>query len=150
MFHLLKKTIYIFPIAQTVAIAGASIMQTGSNNTSNYKVGHGLSIDILHNIRPICEELSKDSELEKRLYGKTQNANESFNGTLWERIPKNTLVTLPNLQFGVYDAVARFNIGMKASVLIYVKLHIIPGVYMKRGCKKINIKRLSIANSRTN
>lgn len=117
MFHLLKKTIYIFPIAQTVAIAGASIMQTGSNNTSTYKVGHGLSIDILHKIRPICEELSKDSELEKRLYGKTQNANESFNGTLWERIPKNTLVTLPNLQFGVYDAVARFNIGIKASVL---------------------------------
>ena len=37
------------------------------------------------------------------MHGKTQNANESFNGTIWERIPKNTFVTLPNLEFGVYD-----------------------------------------------
>ena len=57
--------------------------------------------------------LSKDSELEKYLHGKTQNGNESFNGLIWERIPKTTSVTLLNLDFGVYDAVANFNIGMK-------------------------------------
>ena len=56
------------------------------------------------------------------MLGKTQNANESFNGTTWERIPKNTFVTLPNLEFGVYDGVAHCNIRMKASVLIYEKL----------------------------
>ena len=56
------------------------------------------------------------------MHGKTQNANESFNGTIWERIPKNTFVTLPNLEFGVYDGVAHCNIRMKASVLIYEKL----------------------------
>ena len=55
--------------------------------------------------------LSKDSE--KYLHGKTQNGNESFNGLIWERIPKTTSVTLLNLDFGVYDAVANFNIGMK-------------------------------------
>ena len=42
--------------------------------------------------------ISKDSELEKRLHGKSQNAKESFNGTIWERIPKMTFVTLPNLE----------------------------------------------------
>ena len=48
------------------------------------------------------------------MLGKTQNANESFNGTIWESIPKNTFVTLPNLEFGVYDGVAHCNIRMKA------------------------------------
>ena len=64
------------------------------------------------------------------MHGKTQNANESFNGTIWERIPKNTFVTLPNLEFGVYDGVAHCNIRMKASVLIYEKLNFVPAVYM--------------------
>ena len=40
----------------------------------------------------------KDAKLEKCLLGKTQNANESFNSTIWERIPKNTFVTLPTLE----------------------------------------------------
>ena len=44
-------------------------------------------------------EVSKDTELEKCLHGKTQNAKESFIGTIWERIPKNTFVTLPDLEF---------------------------------------------------
>ena len=37
------------------------------------------------------------------LLGKTQNANECFNGTIWERISKNAFVTLPYLEFGVYE-----------------------------------------------
>ena len=40
----------------------------------------------------------KEAELEKFLLGKTQNANKSFNSTIWERIPKNTFVTLPTLE----------------------------------------------------
>ena len=40
----------------------------------------------------------KEAELEKCLLGKTQNANESFNSTIWERIPKNIFVTLPTLE----------------------------------------------------
>ena len=43
--------------------------------------------------------------MENFLLGKSQNPNESFNGTFWERILKNTFVALPNLEFGVYDGV---------------------------------------------
>ena len=82
------------------------------------------------------------------MYGRTQNANESFNGKIWERIPKNTFVTLPSLEFGVFDALAHFNIGMKASVLIHEKLHFVPGVYMLKGCKKLNLKRVDLSNQR--
>ena len=97
-------------------------------------------------MRPIFLELRKDTELEKCLHGKTQNANGSFNSRIWERIPKNTFFTVPNLEFGVYDAAAHFNTGMKASVLIYETLNFVPGVYMLKGCKKYNLKRVDLAN----
>ena len=82
------------------------------------------------------------------MLGKTQNANESFNGTTWECIPKNTFVTLPNLEFGVYDGVGHCNIGMKASVLIYDKLIFISVVYMLKGFKKRNLKKINLVNQR--
>ena len=41
------------------------------------------------------------------------------------------------------DAVANFNIGRKASILIFEKFNMIPGKYCLEGCRKINKKRLS-------
>ena len=82
------------------------------------------------------------------MLGKSQNANESFNGTIWECIPKNTFVTLPNLEFGVYDGVAHCNIRMKASVLIYEKLNFVPVIYMLKEFKKHNLKRVNVVNQR--
>ena len=49
---------------------------------------------------------------------------------------KNTFVTLPNLEFGVYDGVAHCNIRMEASVLIYEKLDFVPVIYMLKEFKK--------------
>ena len=72
------------------------------------------------------------------MHGKTQNANESFNGRIWERIPKNTFATSPNLEFGVYDGLAHCtNVRMKASVLIYEKLNFVLVVYMLKRLKKV-------------
>jgi len=51
--------------------------------------------------------------LKKCLHGKTQNANESFNGTITNRVPKSTHVGLNVLSSGVYDAIAHFNYGEK-------------------------------------
>ena len=48
---------------------------------------------------------------------------------------KKILVTLPNLEFGFYDAAARFS-GMKASVLIYEKLNFAPGCIDTKGLQK--------------
>ena len=91
-------------------------------------------------------ELRKDTEFEKLLRGKNQNANECFNGTIRERIPKNTSNALPNLEIDVYDPVAHFNTGIKASVLIYEKHDFAPEVYMLKGWKKHNLKRFNLAN----
>ena len=70
--------------------------------------------------------LKIDNELERCLHGKTQNANESFNGTIWERIPKIKYVSPSDIEVGVSNVVANFNSGMKWSILIYEKLNIIP------------------------
>ena len=37
---------------------------------------------------------------------------------------------------------------MKASALIYEKLNFAPGVYILKGCKKRNLKRVNLANQR--
>ena len=118
----------------------------GANNSQNYQCGPGLPKNIIYWIRPIFLELSNDTELEKCLHGKTQNANESFNGRIWECISKNTFAILPNLEFGAYDAVAHVNIGMKTSVLIYKRLNFFRGVYVLKSCKDHNLKRDNSAN----
>ena len=41
---------------------------------------------------------------------------------IWERLPKTKYVAFNQLEFGVHDAIANFNIGRKASILIYEKL----------------------------
>ena len=106
-----------------------------SNNTNTYKPGPGLPLDIVYKIRPIYQALSQDSELSKRVHGKTQKCNESFHAMIWDGIPKTDNVSLTHLRFGVYDVVAYLNIGMKASILIYEKLGMIPGVFTLIGCK---------------
>ena len=97
-------------------------------------------------------QLSKDTESKICLDGKTQNTNEGFTVRIWERILKNTFVTLPSLEFGVYDAVSHFSIEMKASVLVYEKLDFVPGVYMlridlanQRACPKNQTNTTNIA-----
>ena len=112
------------------------------NGIETYKPGPGLPLTVVAKLKPVYNDLSKTDLLEKCLHGKTQNQNESFNGTIWERLPKTKYVSFLQLQFGVYDAVANFNIGRKASVLIYEKLGLIPGYYTLKGCSTQNKKRL--------
>ena len=52
---------------------------------------------------------------------------------IWSPIPKYTYVSFSQFQLGVYDAVANFNIGRKAIILIFEKLNIIPGKYCLQG-----------------
>ena len=65
---------------------------------------------------------------------------------IWDRLPKPRFVSFTPLQFGVYESVANFNKGRKASVLIFEKLGIILGKYTLTGCQKLNQKRLSVSS----
>ena len=93
---------------------GAVTKQDRANQTSNYVPGLGLPDDIIKLAIPIFLRLSSNELLSKCLDGKTQNQNESINGMIWNSIPKNIFVGFDVLEFGVYDAVAHFNIGAEA------------------------------------
>ena len=80
-----------------------------------------MPLDIVMKLKSNFVELSDESLLEKCLHGKNQNQNESFNLMIWDHIPKTRYVSLTQLELGVYDVVADFNIIKKASVLIYEK-----------------------------
>ena len=83
-------------------------------------------------------------------YGRTQNANESFNSVVWKRVAKSTFVKLRTFKFAIYDAVAYFNIGSKAGVLIFECSGMIPGNYTTKGCDNRNRKRLFNAAYKSN
>ena len=101
-----------------------------------------MPLDVVKKLKTIFAELSDESLLEKCLDGRTQNQNESFNSMICERIPKTRYVSFTQLELGVCDAVANFNIGKKASVLIYEKMNLIAGKFTLQGCDKISRKRL--------
>ena len=95
--------------------------QDRGNGTSIYKPGPALPLDIVMKLSPIFAELSDEHLLEKCLYRKTQNQNESVNSMIWDQIPKTRYVSLTQLKLRVYDAVANFNVGKKVSFLIMKK-----------------------------
>ena len=117
-----------------------------ANNTNNYKPGPGLPDNVIAKVKPVYNRLSNDELLKKCLDGKTQNQNESLNGMIWNRLPKGVFVGATVLKFGVYDAVAHFNIGSKAAVSIMDELGMVPGKYFLEGMKEIDKKRIAKGN----
>ena len=64
----------------------------------------GPGISIVWKLKLTYDELSNEILLKKRFHGLTQNNNESFNMTIWERVSNGHYVSLTQLQFGAYNA----------------------------------------------
>ena len=97
---------------------GYTCMHDKALNTKTYKHGKGLPRDVTQTLKPVYATLSNDTLLRKCLDGKTQNQNESFNGMIWQCIPKTVFVGSDVFQVGVYDADAHFNIGERATTKV--------------------------------
>ncbi|GFU95447.1 uncharacterized protein TNCV_4787821 [Trichonephila clavipes] len=102
----------------------------------------GLPNSILNTVKTTYMDLCDQSLLEKCLHGKTQNANESFNGVLWSIIPKETFVELLTLQFGAFLAVLQFNDGSKGILSVLEYLHIPMGYFILKGFSKVDDERI--------
>ena len=115
------------------------------NGTSLHNEKYCLPLDVRQAILPIYIDLCKRENLAKCLHGRTQNANESFNGMIWNRIPKANHVGINTLSLGVYDAIAHFNDGAIAAYKILKSVGIKPGKHMVSGLQLQNTvrKRLS-------
>lgn len=99
-----------------------------------YKHKGGLSNEVLNKVKPVYADLCTDELLKKCLHGKTQNANECFNGMIWQRVPKDVHMSLPILLFGLYDAVCHFNDGNRSVLAILKEAGIEPGHYTIVAC----------------
>ena len=111
------------------------------NGTKLYKDKGGFPLDVRQAILPIYNDLCKPENLSKCLHGRTQNVNESFNGMVWNRIPKANHVGRHTLRFGVYDSIAHFNNGAKAAFDILTKMNIEPGKHIIKGLNIQNLTR---------
>ena len=116
------------------------------NGTNTYKVREELPVNARQLVYPIYKDLTKPELLRKCLHGKTQNANESLNGMIWERLPKIRYCGLPKLEMGVFDAVSNFNYGSKASMDIFKYFNIVPGAYMETMWIALNTKRIPLSS----
>ena len=141
LFHVAssEKNNYHSAYCPTGKDSWCRFQQDRANGTKTYKPGKGLPLSVIEKVKPIFAALSSEELLAGCLHGKTQNQNESFNRTVWDRLPKSKFCTLPQLQFGIYDAVSNFNIGRKASVLTFEKMGMVPGHYMLKGCSMLKI-----------
>ena len=117
-----------------------------ANGTKTYKSGGGLNKVVVSHVKPIFENLASDELLRKCLHGLTQNQNESFNGTVWNRVPKETYVDLRQFEIGIYDAISNFNMGNVSIVNTFKNLEMDPGYYTKQGCMDANMTRINNAN----
>ena len=95
------------------------------------KPGRSLDTTII----PICVDLCKDELLKKCFDCKTQNQNESFNDTVWQRLQKTNYVGYRQFSLGVYDAVAVFNNERKVSIDIYENMNMRPRFSTSQGCR---------------
>ena len=59
---------------------------------------------------------------------------------IWNRVPKAHLVGLQTLKLGVYDTIAHFNMGAKASLDILKDMNVTPGVYTTKLAQSINVR----------
>ena len=100
-----------------------------------------MSLDVIKHIKPIFEVLSRDSLLTKCLHGKTQNQNESFNSTIWTRVPKDTSVGGNTFGLGVMDSITHFNDGNVATLNVLDEIGLFRGHYITIDCDSKNTER---------
>lgn len=98
---------------------------------------------VLEAIEPVYKGLTDDSLLRKCLHGGTQNVNESFNRSIWQRIPKTEFVGMRSLQIGVYDAIICFNGGAMSRKGVLENMGLKPGANMVKAMLQIDHERVA-------
>ena len=120
-----------------------------ANGTSLYVPGKGLPNGAIRHVKAVFDDLSNDSLLMKCLHGKIQNQNESFNGMIWNRVPKSRFIKYKQFATAIFDATAHFNIGNLAIPMIYDKIDIERGYYTTKSCIDDNCVRINNARRKS-
>ena len=92
------------------------------NNTGLCKNKPRLPSVVKDAIKPVFMDLSDDNLLKKCLHGQTQNNNESMNGAIWKRCPKNVFVGRSTVEMGVSSAGISLNDGQSSILKVMENL----------------------------
>ena len=103
------------------------------NGTNTYKEKPVLLSVIRNSIRLVFVSLSDDNLLQKCLHGKTQNINESLNGLIWKRCPKDAFVARITPELSVASAVIAFNDELSGIIEVFNKFQK-PGTFCEKYC----------------
>jgi hypothetical protein len=85
---------------------------------TNFDHPPALHPEVAKHLLPIYEELSKKDLLERCLGGHTQNANKSFNSTVWRLAPKHLNCGLKIIEIAAFISAGIFNEGYYAILKI--------------------------------
>ncbi|GFW22397.1 uncharacterized protein TNCV_1431491 [Trichonephila clavipes] len=105
--------------------------------------------DVQKEILPIYKDLSKDDSLERCLGGQTQNANESFNSTIWRLAPKHLLSGLKIVELTSYLAAGLYNEGNSSLLMIMDEAGIVVGRQSFNYAQQMDNQRVSRQNRRS-
>lgn len=100
-------------------------------------------------IKSIFDDILKPENLKTCLPGLTTNANESFNGMIWRRVPKTVYVNRDRILLGVFDAIICRNESYTYRCDVLKLLGIEPGFNMQLAMVGLDDKRM-INNSKSN
>ena len=114
-----------------------------------YKKKLNLLVPIKNVLIPIWKDLADESLLRKCLHGQTQNVNESLNGMIWRRCPKQTFVSKATVQMAVNSAVINFNNGFTGLKSVFQEVGLRIGHYTAKGFKVKDQERIRIMNRKS-
>jgi len=108
-----------------------------------------LGDEMKQHLLPIYEDLSRDDLLQRCLGSHTQNANESFNATIWRLASKHLNSGLKIIEISAYIAAGIFNEGYSSILKIMNSLDIIVGTYSKVFAENTDEARIAKQNRRS-
>lgn len=101
-----------------------------------------LPIEIMAPVKSVFEKKAEISFLEKVSHGKTTNANECFNSTVWNLISKNGFANLQLVNMALNIAVCQYNDGQLPILHILQDLGVSVSKGMAVRCKSMDQQRL--------
>lgn len=104
--------------------------------------------DVLNAIKPVYEDLSKDTLLNRCVGGFTQNNNESYNQLIWKISPKIIPSGSSIVEIAAYIAACTFNEGTEALLSILHAMGVSLGRYAHLYAQGEDKERVHIAEKR--
>ena len=104
---------------------------------------------VMEHVKDIFVDLAKPELLKKCVDGKTQNANECLNSTIWNFLPKNGFGNRPLIEFGVFMALCIFNEGYAAVLDVLKNLGWPVGAEMTQKCEAADTLRIKRRRSQS-